>query len=62
MYKNDDVKFTLKLHPDLAGKLNYISSYYGRKRNAEIIWTLRQHVQQFEKEFGAITEEEYTGI
>ena len=39
MYKNDDVKFTLKLHPDLAGKLNYISSYYGRTRNAAVSYT-----------------------
>lgn len=56
--KNDEVKFTLKLHPELAAKLNYIAEYYGRTRSAEIIWTLRQHVV----EFGKITEEEYTGI
>ena len=60
--KNDEVKFTLKLHPELAAKLNYIAEYYGRTRSAEIIWTLRQHVVDFEKEFGKITEEEYKGI
>lgn len=25
--KNDEVKFTLKLHPELAAKLNYIAEY-----------------------------------
>ena len=60
--KNDEVKFTLKLHPELAAKLNYIAEYYGRTRSAEIIWTLRQHVVEFEKLFGKITEEEYKWI
>ena len=60
--KTDEVKFTLKLHPELAAKLNYIAEYYGRTRSAEIIWTLRRHVVEFEKEFGKITEEEYKGI
>ena len=27
--KTDEVKFTLKLHPELAAKLNYIAEYYG---------------------------------
>lgn len=60
--RNDEVKFTLKLHPELAAKLNYIAEYYGRTRSAEIIWTLRRHVAEFEKEFGKITEDEYKGI
>ena len=47
--KTDEVKFTLKLHPELAAKLNYIAEYYGRTRSAEIIWTLRRHVVEFEK-------------
>lgn len=59
---NDEVKFTLKLHPELARKLNYIADYYGRTRSAEIIWTLRQHVKGFEDEHGPITDEEYKGI
>ena len=42
-------KFTLKLHPELAAKLNYIAEYYGRTRSAEIIWTLRRHVVEFER-------------
>ena len=62
MDKQNDVKFTLKLNPELAEKLNYIASYYGRTRSAEIIWTLRRHVLEFEKKYGPITEEEYNGI
>lgn len=61
MEKREEIKFTLKLSPELAAKLNYISEYYGRTRSAQIIWTLRQHVMQFEKEFGPIVEEEYDG-
>ena len=60
--KTEEVKFTLKLHPELAAKLNYIAEYYGRTRSAEIIWTLRQHVIAFEREFGKITEDAYNGI
>ena len=58
--KNDEVKFTLKLHPELF-YLGFLA-VDGRTRSAEIIWTLRQHVVEFEKEFGKITEEEYKGI
>ncbi len=61
MEKREEIKFTLKLNPELASKLNYIAEYYGRTRSAEIIWTLRQHVIRFEKEFGPIVEEEYDG-
>ena len=32
------------------------------EKNDEVKFTLRQHVVEFEKEFGKITEEEYTGI
>lgn len=62
MEKQDEVKFTLKLNPELAAKLNYIAGYYGRTRSGEIIWTLRRHVIEFEKEFGPITQEEYDGF
>lgn len=62
MEKQDEVKFTLKLNPELAIKLNYIAGYYGRTRSGEIIWTLRRHVLDFEKEFGPITKEEYDGF
>lgn len=62
MPKQDEIKFTLKLNPELATKLNYIAEYYGRTRSGEIVWTLRRHVLEFEKKFGPITEEEYRGI
>lgn len=62
MAEKDEVKFTLKLHPELAAKLTYIAEYYGRTRSAEIIWTLRQHVLDFEREFGKIIDTEYHGI
>lgn len=51
MEKQDEVKFTLKLNPELAIKLNYIAGYYGRTRSGEIIWTLRRHVLDFEKDY-----------
>lgn len=62
MEHQNEVKFTLKLNPELAEKLNYIAGYYGRTRSGEIIWTLRRHVVEFEKKYGPITEEEYKGI
>lgn len=62
MPKREEIKFTLKLNPELAAKLNYIAGYYGRTRSSEIVWTLRRHVLEFEKEFGPIVEEEYRGI
>lgn len=46
--------FTLRLDPALAAQLDYIAAYYGRDRTHQIIWALRQHVEDFRRNVGEI--------
>ena len=43
------MQFVLRVDEKLIRKVDYIAEYYGRSRNSEIIWALRQYVQQFEQ-------------
>ena len=54
MKKTDDVKFTLRLPKEMCQKLDYIAKYWGRTRSGEIHWALRQHIKEFEDQFGVI--------
>jgi len=54
MSKDDTIKSTLRMTRDTADKLAYIASYYGRSGNGEVNWLIRQHINNFEKEFGEI--------
>ena len=49
MKKEGEMQFVLRVDEKLIRKVDYIDEYYGRIRNSEIIWALRQYVQQFEQ-------------
>lgn len=42
----------------MAAKIDYVAEYYGRNRTGEIIWTMKRHVAEFEKEIEKIDLEE----
>lgn len=56
--KKDEVKFTVRIHPEIAKKLVYIAEYYGRSQNGQFSWLAKQCVAEFEKENGKIDLEE----
>lgn len=39
---------------DVAHKMDYIASYYGRSRIKEIAWACKEYIAGFEKEHGRI--------
>lgn len=52
--KKETVKFTVRLHPDTAKKLVFISEYWGRSQNRQIDWLVKQCITEFEQEHGPI--------
>ncbi len=52
--KKDEVKFTVRLHPEVAHKLSYVAQYYGRSQNSQISFLARMSIIEFEKEHGKI--------
>lgn len=54
MIKNDEVKFTVRLHPETAKKLVYVAKYYGRSQNKQIDWVVKKCIQDFEHKHGPI--------
>ena len=44
----------IEIDPELHYKLNYISKYYGRSANGEILYLIRQEIKTFEKSEGEI--------
>lgn len=42
------------MEEELARKLDYIASYYGRSRIKEIVWVCKQYVKEFEETVGKI--------
>ena len=44
----------MEIPPELHYKLHYISKYYGRSANGEIIFLIRQAIRDFEKAEGEI--------
>ena len=44
----------LEIDPVLHYKLHYISKYYGRSANGEILYLLRQEIKAFEQAEGEI--------
>ena len=45
----------IEIDPELHYKLHYISKYYGRSANGEILYLIRQEIKKFESEEGEIT-------
>jgi len=44
----------IEIDPDLHFKLHYISKYYGRSANGEILYLIRQEIRNVEKTEGEI--------
>ena len=44
----------MEIPPELHYKLHYISKYYGRSANGEILFLIRQAIRDFEKAEGEI--------
>ena len=44
----------IEIDPELHYKLHYISKYYGRSANGEILYLIRQEIKAFEQLEGAI--------
>ena len=44
----------IEVDPELHYKLHYISKYYGRSANGEILFLIRQAIKDFEKQEGEI--------
>lgn len=58
MKSKEKIAFTLRIDKELAAKIDYVAEYYGRNRTGEIIWTMKRHVAEFEKEIEKIDLEE----
>lgn len=39
----------IEIDPELHYKLHYISKYYGRSANGQILYLIRQAIKEFEK-------------
>jgi hypothetical protein len=44
----------IEVDPELHYKLRYISKYYGRSANGQILYLIRQAVKEYEKNEGEI--------
>ncbi len=44
----------IEIDPELHYKLHYISKYYGRSANGEILYLIRQEIKAFEQAEGEI--------
>lgn len=44
----------IEIDPELHYKLHYISKYYGRSANGEILFLIRQAIKEFEGQEGKI--------
>ena len=52
--KEKDKHLGLRIDRELHYKLHYISQYDGRSANGEVIYLIRQRIEQFEQEHGKI--------
>ncbi len=44
----------IEIDPELHYKLHYISKYYGRSANGQILFLIRQAIKDFEEQEGKI--------
>ena len=54
MRNKENKHLGIEINPELHYKLHYISSYYGRSANGQILYLIRQAIKEFEKNEGAI--------
>lgn len=45
---------SLRIDPDMLGKLRYVSDYNGRSINGELLVLIRKHIEAYETEHGKI--------
>ena len=58
-FRNDKSKHLgLRIDEQLHYKLHYISRYEGRSANAQVIWLIRQCIEDFETKNGPIIPED----
>lgn len=51
-------RFTIRIEPKLLKKIRYIAEYNARSANREVEVLIRQHVKNFEKQYGEINIEQ----
>lgn len=49
----------LKIDVETHKKFKYISAYYGRSMNGELIYLIKQKINEHEKQYGKIEEKEH---
>jgi len=49
MRNKDNKHLGIEIDPELHYKLHYISKYYGRSANGEILYLIRQEIKALEK-------------
>lgn len=47
--------FSLRMPDETLEKLHYVSSYFGRSANGQLLCLLREYFEKFEKRFGSIS-------
>lgn len=55
MRNKENKHLGIEIPPELHYKLHYISKYYGRSANGEILYLIRQAIKDFEKTEGEIS-------
>ncbi len=51
---DNKTRYTLRIEPELLEKFGYIAEYDGRTKNGELLWVIRQLVEDFEAKHGKI--------
>ncbi len=54
MRNKNNKHLEIEIDPELHYKLHYISKYYGRSANGEILYLIRQEIKNFESAEGEI--------
>ena len=52
--KEELLRFTLRINPNLMERLAYIAEFEGRTKNKEIEQLIKRRIAEFEKEHGKI--------
>lgn len=51
------VRYTLRIHPQLLDKLDYIAEFEGRSKNKELEQMIKRRIGEFEEAHGKIDTE-----
>ena len=60
MRNKENKHLGIEIDPDTHYKLHYISKYYGRSANGQILYLVRQAIKDFEESEGKIEKSEKT--